>query len=72
MFVRGLVLQIMDLQRGLFFLSGTLKGKKSLNGKKDQVAALHVECLLPTDCATLLEARLHNYTVPAHNYLQLS
>ena len=31
-------------KRGLFFLSGTLKGekKKSPNGKKDQVAALHL------------------------------
>lgn len=69
-FVRGLVLQIMDLQRALFF-SGTLKGEKSLNGKKDQVAALHVGCLLPTYRATVLEAKLHNYTVPIHNYLQL-
>lgn len=71
MLVRGLVLQIMGLQRVLFFLSGTLKGKKSLNEKKDQVAALHVQCLLPSDCATVLEARFHNYTVPAHSYPQL-
>lgn len=45
--------------------------KESLNGKKDRVAALHVQCLLPTDCGTVLEARFHNYTVPVHNYLQL-
>lgn len=54
----GLVLQIMDLQRGLFFLSGTLKGKISLNGKKDQVAARLVQWLFPTDCATELEAKV--------------
>ena len=61
MFIRGLVLQIMDLQRALFF-SGTLKGEKFLNGKKDQVAALHVGCLLLTYPAAVLEAKLHNYS----------
>lgn len=72
-FVRSLVLQILDLQRSLFFLFGTSKGKKKpLNGKKDQVAALWAPCLLLADWATLLGARFHNYTVLAHNYPQLS
>lgn len=61
-FTKKAVLPLWHLER---------KKKKSLNGKKDQVAALHIPCLLPTDCATVLEARFHNYTVLAHNYLQL-
>lgn len=48
-----------------------LERRKFLNGKKDQVAVLHPRYLLPTYCATVLEARFHNYIVPTHNYPQL-
>lgn len=62
-FVRVLVLQIMDLQRGLFFLSGTLKGKNPWMGRRIKWLLCVYGCLLPTDCATVLEARFQNYTV---------